>query len=392
EDWQEDIDFLAENLLSRHPNFFTKHSVEEFELSLARLYDQIDTLDELQIVMELNRVVALGGDAHTNVSFSKFVKEMHRLPIQCVVLKDGVFVSAARNDYRELIGAQIHMIGNTDIHEAIDRVGLLFAHENKSKLITTASSYLTMMPALAAAGIVESFDSDSITLTLKDDLGEREVVLDCSIQSTNQSWANFTQRFSDRLPLMYRKSNGYYQTDYLAGSKTMYLAYNKCRNANDFPMKKLVEFIRVKSDELDAQRIIIDLRMNGGGDETILWPMMKMLEDSERFSDPGDIITLISRYTFSSAMSNAHQLKSRTGAILIGEPTGGKPNHFGQLNSFELPHSKLIIWHSTKWFNKVKDDPDSVYPDILIEFGSDDFFDGQDPILEAALSFDPDED
>jgi C-terminal processing protease CtpA/Prc len=249
-----------------------------------------------------------------------------------------------------------------------------------------------MMPALAAAGIVESFDSDSITLTLKDDLGEREVVLDCSIQSTNQSWANFTQRFSDRLPLMYRKSNGYYQTDFLAGSKTMYLAYNKCRNASDFPMNKLVEFIREKSDELDAQRIIIDLRMNGGGDETILWPMMKMLEDSERFSDPGDIITLISRYTFSSAMSNAHQLKSRNGAILIGEPTGGKPNHFGQLNSFELPHSKLIIWHSTKWFNKVKDDPDSVYPDILIEFGSDDFFDGQDPILEAALSFDPDKD
>jgi len=391
EDWQEDLDFLAENLLNRHPNFYTKHTVEEFETALDTLYKRIDALDNLQIVIELNRILAMGGDAHTNLSFSQYLKQMNRLPIQCIMLKDGMFISATTAKYSDLIGAQILKFGDTDVHESINRIGVLFAHENHSKLINSGSTYLTMMPALAAVGLAESFDAQTYNLSIKDSQGEREIKLDCSIPKARLSWVSFAQQFKDGLPLMYRKSSGYYQTEFLADSQTMYLAYNKCKNAEDFPMELLTKFIREKSEEHDAKRIVIDLRMNGGGDETVLWPMMKMLEDSERFADPGDIITLISRYTFSSAMSNAHQLKSRTGSILIGEPTGGKPNHFGQLNSFELPYSELTVWYSTKWFNKVEGDPDSVYPDILIEFESSDFFDGQDPMLEAALSYESDE-
>ena len=144
-----------------------------------------------------------------------------------------------------------------------------------------------------------------------------------------------------------------------------------------------------KSDELDAQRIIIDLRFNGGGDETVIWPLWQALEKSERFSDKGDIIGLISRQTFSSAMSNSHQLRDTCGAVLIGEPTGGKPNHFGQLSSFTLPNTGITISHSTKWFQKIEGDPDAVHPDVLIPWRSDPLFTGQDPVLEAALTYEP---
>ncbi len=388
--WRGDLDTLAENLLERHPNFFTTHTVEEFEDAIEELAAKIDTLDDAQIVIELSRLIALGGDPHTSIELSPYAKAMHRLPIQVIVLSDGVFISAATAPYKELVGAQILKFGDTDAPEAFERIGVLFAYENNSRLINAGSSYITLLPALAAVGLADAFDADTYDLTIKDDQGQRIVTLDCTIPTTRPQWVSFAQHFKNGMPLMYRKSRGNYQTEFLKDSGVMYLAYNKCEDAKDFPMKLLSTFITEKSDEFDARRLVIDLRFNGGGDETVLWTLMDHLENNERFKDKGDIIALISRYTFSSAMTNAHQLKERLGAILIGEPTGGKPNHFGQLDSFVLPNSGLTVYHSTKRFEKVQGDPDAVYPDVLIEVGSEDFFAGNDPVLEAALNYQAD--
>ncbi len=55
----------------------------------------------------------------------------------------------------------------------------------------------------------------------------------------------------------------------------------------------------------------------------------------------GKIFVVIGRRTFSSGLLNAHDLAARTRAILIGEPTGGKPNSYGEVESFTLPRSGL---------------------------------------------------
>jgi len=385
--WVADVDSLAENLLTKHPNFYSKHTVEEFEDAVELLIEKIPLLDDAQIVMELNRIIAMGGDSHTNLKFNSYTQTMHKLPIQCIVLSDGVYISAATAPNRDLIGSQILKFGETDAHDAFERISVLFGYENNSRVINAGSSYITLLPALSAVGLADDSNANTFELTIKDIEGEHTVTLDCTIPETRPQWMSFAQSFENGMPLMYRKSSGNYQTEFLKESGVMYLAYNKCQDAKDFPMELLIKFIAEKSEEFDARRIVIDLRFNGGGDETVFWPMIDSLKDSTRFNEKGDIITLISRYTFSSAMSNAHQLKDRAGATLIGEPTGGKPNHFGQLGSFILPNSKLTVSHSTRWFQKVEGDPDAVHPDILIEVGSGDFFAGNDPVLQAALSY-----
>ncbi|MEZ6164493.1 MAG: hypothetical protein R3B67_08670 [Phycisphaerales bacterium] len=91
-------------------------------------------------------------------------------------------------------------------------------------------------------------------------------------------------------------------------------------------------------------------------------------------------------------MSNAQQLRDGCKSdLLIGEPTGGKPNHFGQLGSFTLPNSGLRISHSTRWFQKVEGDPDSVHPDVLTPWRSEALFGGRDEVLEAALAYSPED-
>lgn len=390
DNWKADLDVLAERLLERHPNFYTRHSVEEFEDALESLANRLDALDDEQIVMALARVVAMGGDSHTTVNAGAIGQRMRRLPLQLVVLSDGVFVNAAPKAHEALIGRRVVSINGMAIDEVLERVSQLFAYENESKRVLTGAGYAVLLPALREAGVIDDHHAAALPITLEHE-GERKTLrLPCAPQTRDQNWVSFIQKLPQPWPLAYRKQRGYYASDFIAEHKAMYVAYNACREAPDLPMARFVEFIVSKSDELDAQRIIIDLRFNGGGDETVIWPLWKALAGSERFKDKGAIIGLISRQTFSSAMSNSHQLRDDCGAVLIGEPTGGKPNHFGELSSFTLPNSGVTISHSTKWFQKVEGDPDAVHPDVLIPWTSADLFTGHDATLGAALSYTPD--
>jgi hypothetical protein len=112
-------------------------------------------------------------------------------------------------------------------------------------------------------------------------------------------------------------------------------------------------------------------------------PLLSALERRPRWSSGEGLYTIIGRATFSSALMNAFDLKSRTRAILAGEPTGGKPNHFGQVSSFILPTSRVQVFHSTRFFRLTESDPQSLEPDIFVEITSQDFLEGRDPVLEA---------
>lgn len=386
--WREDLDTLAEGLLEKHPNFYTKHTVEQFEDALSTLDEQLEVLDDQQIVMELSRLVAMGGDSHTGIGLGDFAAEMRQLPIEMVVLDDGVFVHAAAEQHKELIGREILTINGVAIEEVINRIGALFAHENHWKLINAGASYARLAPALAAVGVIDRFDADHISIDFESD-ETRDLKTILIEQRAAMGWTSFIESIDPR-PLMYTMQRGYYGSRFLDEHGVMYIAYNSCREAPDLPVAQFAEFITTKSDELNARRLIIDLRFNGGGDETVIWPLMEALENFERFKNKGDIIVLTSRYTYSSAMSNAHLFRDRCGAILMGEPTGGKPNHFGQLGSFTLPNSGLTVHHSTKYFHKVEGDPDAVHPDVRIGVHADDFFNGKDPVLEAAIEYQAD--
>jgi len=116
-------------------------------------------------------------------------------------------------------------------------------------------------------------------------------------------------------------------------------------------------------------------------------PLLAALERRPEWSSGEGLYTLIGRATFSSALMNAFDLKARTRAILVGEPTGGKPNHYGQVSSFNLPTSGVRVFHSTRFFRLSASDPPSLEPDVRVEIRSQDYFEGRDPVLETVLGF-----
>ena len=72
--------------------------------------------------------------------------------------------------------------------------------------------------------------------------------------------------------------------------------------------------------------------------------------------------------------------------VFVGEPTGGKPKHFGQVSKMRLPHSKTPVRYSTKPFTNSPDDTAAFEPDVLVKVPSGEYFAGRDPCLERILA------
>ena len=75
--------------------------------------------------------------------------------------------------------------------------------------------------------------------------------------------------------------------------------------------------------------------------------------------------------------------------MVLGEPTGQKPNTYGEMRNFTLKNSKLQVTYSTKLFRTEEGDPESMTPDVLVEPTRDDVLAGRDPVLEAAAAYKP---
>jgi C-terminal processing protease CtpA/Prc len=185
-------------------------------------------------------------------------------------------------------------------------------------------------------------------------------------------------------PVSQRNPKAAYWSTLLDHDTALYFQYNQCK---DDPQRSFAVF-RAELSQLMArntvQRVVLDLRYNGGGSNQVLAPWVKEIRAS-RFNRKGKLFILIGPHTFSSAVYHAVELRDTTAAILLGEPTCGKPNEYGDVRTMDLPNSRIKVAYSTKYFRQRPVDEPCLMPDALIEQTSTDFFSGIDPVIGAAL-------
>ena len=98
---------------------------------------------------------------------------------------------------------------------------------------------------------------------------------------------------------------------------------------------------------------------------------------------------IIGRGTFSGAQTLVTRLEATTSAILVGEPTGGSPNHFGDAVTLQLPRSGLTLTVSSVYHGDAAPGDvrrRSIAPHIPTPLSSADYFSGRDPAVAAILS------
>ena len=122
-------------------------------------------------------------------------------------------------------------------------------------------------------------------------------------------------------------------------------------------------------------KVTIDLRNNLGGDSTLIQPLINFINGNDKINRKENLKVIIGRETFSSALLNAYEFKFDTNAEIIGEPSGGKPNCYGEILKFTLPNSRFIVNYSTRYYKLIEDDTIlALYPDINIQESISDYY------------------
>jgi C-terminal processing protease CtpA/Prc len=133
--------------------------------------------------------------------------------------------------------------------------------------------------------------------------------------------------------------------------------------------------------------LVIDIRNNTGGNfKKVRKLLIPGLKKRPNVCSPGHLFVLTGPVTFSAAMTNAVDLRRECNAILVGEPTGARPNQYQEGRSFLLPSSKLRVTVSTRYYAFQEEDTPGVIPDHHIMQSWQDHREGIDPVLEWVVA------
>jgi len=379
EAWAADLAFLGAYLPQVHANAFHVLEPASWNAAIEALAKRAGELDGPRMAVALAQLVARVGDAHTELDWRE-LPGFDACPVGFTRFADGLFVSAVDERWAEALGARVLRVASVDAEEALARVCTLFAAENESWRRAKGPALLAIPRLLWSLWLVESPDRLPIVVEGADG----ELALELEPRGSG-AMLQAPDPEHDPLPLWQTRRNESYWFERLAGKPAVYLAYNRCAEDPRRPIEGFVTDVLAAVEDTSAERLVIDLRHNAGGNSAVLSHQLERLAKHPRLCEPGRVVALIGPTTYSSGMMNAHQLRAQVGATLVGEPTGGKPNSYGEMRSFRLPSSGLAVYYSTKYFRMLADDPPAVEPDVRVDLASYEAFAREDPVLARAL-------
>lgn len=397
--WRADLQVLVTQLELRHPDLYHSMPRERFRSELQRIEENVASLSDDDIAIALARLLAGLGDGHTLVPLM-WDRSLgySRLPVELARTADGVSVLAADSSLSGLAGSRVLRIGSLPATAAMDSLATLVSRDNEWTALTRAAEYATVPEMLHGLGITGA--ADRARLLVEDrEVARREVVLQAVDREAPTRWDYGA--YEKGAPWLDRREDPYWLT-VLPGDSVAYVQFNRAdRDKEEESLaafgRRLLDMVRDGS----VRRIVLDLRWNRGGSR---WRARHLLGGliaaehalgsprSSRVRDPaGHLVTLIGPNTFSAAAQFALDLELHTNTAFVGLPTGGKPNHFGEVGRFRLPRSELEIRHSVYYHQAghARDTRPAIFPDRRVRWTADDVLEGRDPALDAALGWRP---
>jgi hypothetical protein len=375
--WDEDLDELVAGIELFHPNPWWRISKRAFVSRVDRLRTTLPTLDATAAAIAVMELVAK-IDGHTAVYPTDL--GFHYYAIELYEFADGTYVLAAPG-HPELVGGRVTGIGGLSLRQVDQLLRPLVSHDNKETTSARLPLYLVMPEALQAKGIVKDPARPGFRITTK---GGAAVVanpraLGWDAYRAQVGWfpVGLPQR---RKPLSQsRRDETIWSTD--LGHGAYYVQYNEVRKG----LEPTIQAIEKAVARPGFRRLVVDIRHNGGGDNTTYGPLLQLLTDHRI---QGRLSVIIGRETFSAAENFATEVEIGTDAVFVGEPTGGRPNLYGDVRDVVLPRSGIVAHVSSRYWQMgpAHDARPALPPDIPVALTSRDYFAERDPILAAARS------
>lgn len=392
--WREDLRFMAQETERTHKNLYHQVSREEFAASVAALDARIPSLERHEVIVEMARIVASIGDGHTNVYPTRDSRIGFRtLPVAFAYFGDALYIRAAHDTQRELVGARVLRIGSRDADEAYAAVKSLVGRDNEQGARYWAPYLLAMPEILHALRVTRTLDD--VPLRLTTGRGEEDVILHpfapvevmtgdiAALFNRRAGWIDARDLAGRPEPLWLRRTGDTFYFEHVG--KLIYVQINSVLDTKD---ETLAQFARRLGDEIAAtkpDKVVLDLRLNRGGDGTLVVPLVRALIRSPDIDCKGRLFAIIGPATFSAAQMLVDALEKYTNATFVGEPTGSKGNAYGDSRRITLPNSGITVRASIYYWQDWHplDKRDATFPQIVAPLTFDAYRNNADPALEA---------
>ena len=395
ENWITDLNFLKTELPKKHKNLFFKITKNEFENGIEKIIKQLDKDTDIETSMKLHQLIAKIGDSHTSLSTSHITQKRKVFPVDFMWFKEGLFISGTTKDNYEILDKKILSINGNKINTILDSLKTLNVAENTALIKTNSSRLLESNVILKYFGF--SKQNDSIyNLELSDINGNISHYKLMEVENDINFKKNKTFLKINAEKPFYRNGSGKnFKEEYFPNEKIYFIQYNKCvsretiekygdkETAYKYPSFNEFEEKVLKTLETSViEKLIFDMRFNGGGSSYLAENLIDKIAANNKLNKKGKLFVVVGNDTFSSAIFNTIYFKDKTNAIIIGEETSGKPNHYGYVKSFTLPYSEIKVRYSSEFWKLTEDNDVSIVPDVKIENSYNDYKNGIDPVFE----------
>lgn len=371
--------------------FYNEQLRESFISQIHGLIDRLPELTDNQIAYELRRIVAILGDAHSQV----IVADYELFPLVVEPMEDqgqiGLFVTRIPLAYENLLFSRLVSINGIPVEDVMARLRPFVPTENEhwaDYCITSIYSemLLAYKAALQAAAVMGQEDTARFCFE-KVDGTEVEVNLSALDLSTGEYWRT---QYADATPFsmgfLSSSQHGYtsYFYKYLELYDTMYLRLYDCSSEAGYRLEELLGDVDQELRVIGAvDKIVVDIRGNPGGYVEFVDALIEFLQQA----NTDDVYILIDNGSFSAATIFPSRARSKLDNLtIVGSHTGQTPNFFAGATSINLRKHDVLLTISTDYFEGEPGfEGQALAPDILVYQNVDDYLMRIDTVLQTVL-------
>jgi tetratricopeptide (TPR) repeat protein len=342
------------------------------------------SLTDNQVMVRFMQMGALMRDGHTGIYPPHPGKD--GLPVIFAKFQEGTFITATEPEQKDLLGWKLDSIDGNSVDKLYAGVGTVLGRENDQWLLSRGPRFFSKPRCLNGLGLAKS--DKQVTLQLEKDGATKSVTLTSGYEDVSKDWMTLSKSFVGARPLIYQNREKQFWYKYLPESKTLYFVYNGVSNEKDKTVSDFAKEMFAFVDSHEVEKMIVDTRFNGGGNNFLNMPLVLGLAQS-KMNKPGHLFVIVGRDTFSAAMCFVTQVERYTSAIFAGEPTGSAPNFIGESIPVNLRYVNMqgtisdLYWqNSVAMDHRIWISPEIYVPPTFAAYAGN-----RDPVFEAVMAY-----
>lgn len=322
-----------------------------------------------------------GPDPETPLDFDSGV-----LPSKFYAFPDGLCIVDGAGEGSEHAGLRVLRFGELSAEEVMARLSEYRGVDNEMTWMWMGPQfYVRRVALLREVGAAPSEGPVELTVRTREG-NERSLSVEGGDHELVRKLRPFPLRTGE-VPMYLSKVDTNYWMSPLPEHGALYVQFNQVRDARDESLQAFSGRVRASLLDTGANRLIVDVRHNNGGNNTLVRPLVRAMIEFEMRSPENRIFVLMGRNTFSAAQNFINHVERWTNATFVGEPSSSSPNFVGEENEIMLPYSRVhgslsnLYWQDAyPW-----DDRPWIAPDLPVLLTAEQYFTGVDPVLELVL-------